>query len=63
MALDIRGAETELDKLIVEDLSDPLMHIIRNSIDHGIEPAAERFAAGKPEKGTICLWASQKGTM
>jgi two-component system, chemotaxis family, sensor kinase CheA len=61
IALDIRGAETELDKLIVEDLSDPLMHIIRNSIDHGIEPAAERFAAGKPEKGTICLWASQKG--
>lgn len=61
VTLDIRGADTELDKLIVEDLSDPLMHIIRNSIDHGIESVADRLAAGKSEKGTICLWASQKG--
>lgn len=59
--LDIRGGDTELDKLIVEDLTDPLMHIIRNAIDHGIEPAAERVACGKSEKATICLWASQKG--
>lgn len=61
IALDIRGADTELDKLIVEDLTDPLMHIIRNAIDHGIELPAERLARGKPEKATICLWASQKG--
>jgi len=61
MTLDIRGAETELDKLIVEDLSDPLMHLIRNAVDHGIEPADERLAAGKSEKGTITLWAAQKG--
>ncbi len=61
VTLDTRGIDTELDKLIVEDLSDPLMHIIRNSIDHGLEPPAERIAAGKPETGTICLWASQKG--
>ena len=61
VALDIRGAETELDKLIVEDLSDPLMHIVRNAIDHGVEPTAERQAAGKPQKATICLWADQKG--
>ncbi len=61
VGLDIRGAETELDKLIVEDLSDPLMHIIRNSIDHGLETPEERLRAGKPEKGTIGLWASQKG--
>ncbi|HEY7745177.1 MAG TPA: chemotaxis protein CheA [Desulfuromonadales bacterium] len=61
VAIDIRGADTELDKLIMEDLSDPLMHIIRNAIDHGIEPSEERLAAGKPEKGTIALWASQKG--
>jgi len=61
VGLDIRGADTELDKLIVEDLSDPLMHIIRNAIDHGIETPADRLAAGKPEKGQICLWASQKG--
>ncbi len=59
--LDLRGSDTELDKLIVEDLSDPLMHIIRNSIDHGIETSAERVAAGKPAKGSICLWAAQKG--
>ncbi|MHB8709104.1 MAG: chemotaxis protein CheA [Desulfuromonadales bacterium] len=59
--LDIRGADTELDKLIIEDVSDPLMHIIRNAIDHGLETPAERRAAGKPEKGTICLWAAQKG--
>ncbi len=61
VALDIQGADTELDKLIVEDLSDPLQHIIRNAIDHGIESAAERKAAGKAEQATICLWASQKG--
>ncbi len=59
--IDIRGAETELDKLIMERLSDPLVHIIRNAIDHGIESSAERLAAGKPEKGTISLWAAQKG--
>ncbi len=59
--LDIRGGDTELDKLIVEDLADPLMHIIRNALDHGIEPSAERVAAGKAESGTISLVASQKG--
>jgi two-component system chemotaxis sensor kinase CheA len=59
--LDIRGADTELDKLIIEDVSDPLMHIIRNAIDHGLEPPQERRAAGKPEKGLIQLWSSQKG--
>jgi two-component system chemotaxis sensor kinase CheA len=61
ITLDIRGAETELDKLIVEDLSDPLMHLIRNAVDHGIETAEERAVAGKSEKGTITLWAAQKG--
>ncbi len=61
ISLNLRGSDTELDKLIVEDLSDPLMHIIRNSIDHGIESPAERLAAGKPEHGTVCLWAAQKG--
>ena len=61
IALEINGAETELDKLIIEDLSDPLMHIIRNAIDHGIEMPEERRALGKPEKGTIRLSAAQKG--
>jgi two-component system chemotaxis sensor kinase CheA len=59
--LDISGAETELDKLIVEELSDPLMHMIRNAIDHGIEPANERVALGKPATGHIDLRAFQKG--
>ncbi len=59
--LEIRGAETELDKLIIEDVSDPLMHIIRNAIDHGLEAPVERRAEGKPEKGTILLSAAQKG--
>jgi len=57
----VRGAETELDKLIVEELSDPLMHIIRNSIDHGIEPGPVRVAAGKPETGTIAVSAYHRG--
>jgi two-component system chemotaxis sensor kinase CheA len=59
--LDIKGADTELDKLIIEDVSDPLMHIIRNAIDHGLEKPEERRAVGKPEKGAVQLWASQKG--
>ncbi len=57
----ISGAETELDKLIVEELSDPLMHVIRNSIDHGIEMPDRRTTAGKPEAGTIAVSAYQKG--
>jgi two-component system chemotaxis sensor kinase CheA len=57
----ITGAETEIDKLIVEELSDPLMHMIRNAIDHGIEPVEEREAVGKPAAGTIALNAYQKG--
>jgi two-component system chemotaxis sensor kinase CheA len=57
----ITGAETEIDKLIVEELSDPLMHMIRNAIDHGIEPADERAQLGKPVAGTIALNAFHKG--
>ncbi len=57
----ITGAETEVDKLIVEELSDPLMHMMRNAIDHGIEPRTEREAVGKPAVGTIALNAFQKG--
>jgi two-component system chemotaxis sensor kinase CheA len=61
--IDLRvvGGDVELDKLIVEDLSDPLMHIIRNSVDHGIEPPEERVKAGKPRRGTVSLAARQKG--
>ncbi len=55
------GADTELDKLIVEDISDPMMHIIRNAIDHGIESRAVRVAQGKDVKGTIRISSYQKG--
>lgn len=55
------GADTELDKLIVEDISDPMMHIIRNAIDHGIEPRDVRVENGKDEKGTIRISSYQKG--
>ncbi len=59
--LTITGADTELDKLIVEELSDPLMHVIRNCIDHGIEKPEARAKAGKPEAGAIRIWAEQRG--
>ena len=61
VSLVITGAETEIDKLIVEELSDPLMHMIRNAIDHGIEPRDDRLRVGKPVVGTIALNAFQKG--
>ncbi len=57
----ITGGETEIDKLIVEELSDPLMHMIRNAIDHGIELSEQRHKVGKPQAGTIALNAFQKG--
>lgn len=57
----VTGAETEIDKLIVEELSDPLMHMIRNAIDHGIEDRDERMRVHKPTVGTIALNAFQKG--
>ncbi|MGB4329294.1 MAG: chemotaxis protein CheA [Tenuifilum sp.] len=57
----VEGADTELDKTIIENLSDPLMHIIRNSMDHGIEDARVRVANGKPAKGKIHLKAFYSG--
>lgn len=59
--LQTRGAETELDKTVIERLGDPLVHLLRNSIDHGIETPAEREAAGKPAHGTITLTAEHSG--
>lgn len=59
--LKIYGESTEVDKSVIEELNDPLVHIIRNSIDHGIEAPAERIAKGKPEYGTITLGAFQEG--
>jgi len=57
----LRGEDTELDKMMVEELTDPLMHIIRNALDHGIEPPDERRAAGKSPVGRITLNAYQQG--
>jgi len=57
----LRGEETELDKRIVEEITDPLMHIIRNALDHGIEPPEERKAAGKPAGGRVTVVAYQQG--
>lgn len=62
--LNISGADTELDKSMVEKLTDPLLHIVRNAMDHGIESMAERVAAGKPEQGALTLNAyHQSGTV
>jgi two-component system chemotaxis sensor kinase CheA len=60
--LDVSGAETELDKVLVNQLADPLLHLLRNAVDHGIEPAAERQACGKPETGRIALRAYYQGS-
>ncbi|MEK6700437.1 MAG: chemotaxis protein CheA [Nitrospirota bacterium] len=57
----LEGEETELDKLMIEDLADPLMHMIRNAIDHGIEAPDVRTRQGKPERGTVQLTAFPKG--
>jgi len=59
--LEVKGSETEVDKLIVEELSDPLMHLIRNAIDHGIESVDRRLELGKPSIGVLSLNAYQKG--
>ena len=61
VALELVGESTEVDKNIIEHISDPLMHIIRNSVDHGIEPKAKRIACGKDEKGTVVLEARNSG--
>ncbi|MCL2190426.1 MAG: chemotaxis protein CheW, partial [Treponema sp.] len=59
----IEGEETELDKSVIEDLLDPIMHSVRNCIDHGIESAEVRRAAGKPEEGRVLLKATNEGNM
>lgn len=55
IGLTISGADTELDKSMVERIGDPLMHLVRNAVDHGIEPAEARAALGKPARATLCL--------
>ncbi len=63
ISLVIEGEDTELDKSVIEDLLDPLIHCARNSIDHGIESPAERRRKGKPDSGTLRLKASNEGNM
>jgi len=55
------GEETEMDKTMIEDLNDPLVHLVRNAVDHGVETVEERIAAGKPEKSLVELSARQEG--
>jgi two-component system chemotaxis sensor kinase CheA len=59
--LDMSGGDTELDRQVLDHISDPLLHLVRNAADHGLEPAAERLAAGKSRRGTIRVWAGQEG--
>lgn len=61
ITLELEGEETDLDKNLVEALADPLVHLVRNSVDHGIEMPDDRQAAGKPRMGTVKLSASQEG--
>jgi two-component system chemotaxis sensor kinase CheA len=62
VAIDVAGQNTDLDKSILDALAEPLTHIVRNAVDHGIEPAEERLAGGKPARGTIHLNAYHQGT-
>ncbi|WP_308639264.1 chemotaxis protein CheA [Paenibacillus silvisoli] len=57
----ITGADTELDRTVIDEIGDPLVHLLRNSLDHGIEPIADRIAAGKSETGTVHLRAFHSG--
>jgi len=59
--LELQGEETDLDKNLVEALADPLVHLVRNAVDHGIESPEEREAVGKPRAGTVILSAEQEG--
>jgi two-component system chemotaxis sensor kinase CheA len=62
VALELSGQNTDLDKGILDALAEPLMHLVRNSVDHGIEPADERLTVGKPARGTVYLNAYHQGT-
>ncbi len=59
--LETSGADTELDKTVIEQIADPLVHLLRNAVDHGLEPPDERVAAGKPAEGCVSLAAAQQG--
>jgi two-component system chemotaxis sensor kinase CheA len=62
VALEVSGQNTDLDKSILDALAEPLMHLVRNAVDHGVENAEDRIASGKPARGTIYLNAYHQGT-
>jgi two-component system, chemotaxis family, sensor kinase CheA len=62
VAFSTAGEDTELDRTVVEEIGDPLVHMVRNALDHGLEPPAARVAAGKPETGTLLLKAYHQGS-
>ena len=62
IALEVAGEHTDLDKGILDALAEPLTHVVRNAVDHGIEPSSERLSAGKPARGTVFLNAYHQGT-
>src|SRR5260370_25472003 len=62
VALELSGQNTDLDKGILDALAEPLMHLVRNAVDHGVEDAEERIAANKPARGTVYLNAYHQGT-
>ena len=61
VVVDVEGAETEVDRLVVDRMMEPLLHLVRNAVSHGIETSAERQAAGKPRRGRVALRASASG--
>jgi two-component system chemotaxis sensor kinase CheA len=61
VSLEVSGEETEIDKKVIDRIGEPLVHLVRNAVDHGLETSAERTAAGKSTEGTIRLAASQEG--
>jgi two-component system, chemotaxis family, sensor kinase CheA len=61
VTLEVRGEETEIDKKVIDRIGEPLVHLVRNAVDHGLETAAERTAAGKPAEGRVRLGAYQEG--
>lgn len=63
VALEVHGADTEMDKQVLEQIKDPLIHLLRNCVDHGIEPPKEREKLGKPAQGTITLRAERQGNV
>ena len=59
--LTVEGNDVEVDRSVLEGLKNPLLHLVRNSVDHGVEPPEDRLAAGKPEQGQVTVSAALRG--